>query len=1025
LKLIKVQDIVAPVVTITAPSSEPKYSTDQSAVNIAGTASDQTGLTGVYWVNETTGAHGKCTQYPDWENWKIDGAVLIEGMNQIQITATDTEGNSGSDTINIAYSKPTKLTVLIDRAEGQLNPTGLTPIRFTATFNANVSDFQSSDVTLTGVSGTYSSVSGSGKVYTITVAGMNTSGDVIVNIPANAAHDGSGKGNAASYNLENTIYYDKSKVTVDISEVPGQPNPMTTSPVNFMVAFSKAVVDFDSADVAVTSTSGEELTTTVTGSGDTYNVAISGMTKSTLITASIPAGVTHDAAGNANMESTTTDNEVLFSDGVGPIVTINQAESQADPTLSEPINFTIELDEPVTNFSASSIDVSSSAGDTLTITLTGSGSEYNAAVTGMTRQSTITAEVIAGAVQDVAGNTSLASTSTDNQVTFDNASPAVTVNQAAGQSDPTLNSPINFTAIFSESVTGFENSDVVISGTAGADAAVVTGSGDTYNIAVSGMKFTGDVNVSIPANAAFDAAGNATLHSTSTDNKVIFSDGKPLTVTVNQAAAQRDPIGAGPILFTVVFSKPVSDFIADDVTVVSTTGGTITKTITGSDTTYTVSVAGMTSPGKLTATISAGVAHDAAGIASAASTSTDNTVDFNNVRPTVIINQAETQKDPTNAQLLHYTAVFSTEVTGFDAIDVTVAGTAGATTATITSKGDGKTYDVAVSGMTKSGTVLASVKDGTVEDVASNTNTESTSTDNTILYDITPPVVKVIVPTDADTYVRNSTELNLSGTAEDESGVISKVTWSCYPDSKSGDGVGTTDWTIEGIVLNPNVENTIRVHVTDGAGNVGEASAKVTCTLASPTDIWKGIMMVSLPVIPDYTDPKLVVGFKDNLWTSFEVASNRWALYPSTKTFFSPRSTALGRGFWASFPTEYEHSVLGCVPAQQTDAIIKLVAGWNLIGQPFISPVTWSLEKIQVQVGNDVHSLKDAKFLGWISDYAWGWKQNADDPYTGEYQLVYDRTLVTGNEGVLLPWRAYWIRANVACDLILPHPEAQ
>ena len=47
------------------------------------------------------------------------------------------------------------------------------------------------------------------------------------------------------------------------------------------------------------------------------------------------------------------------------------------------------------------------------------------------------------------------------------------------------------------------------------------------------------------------------------------------------------------------------------------------------------------------ATLNVGVASDAAGNASAASSSTDNTVTFDNVQPTVTINQAAAQNDPT------------------------------------------------------------------------------------------------------------------------------------------------------------------------------------------------------------------------------------------------------------------------------------------------------------------------------------------------------------------------------------------
>src|SRR5437667_9218375 len=45
--------------------------------------------------------------------------------------------------------------------------------------------------------------------------------------------------------------------------------------------------------------------------------------------------------------------------------------------------------------------------------------------------------------------------------------PTVTINQAAGQADPTSASPINFTAVFSEPVSGFTGAGVTIGGTAG------------------------------------------------------------------------------------------------------------------------------------------------------------------------------------------------------------------------------------------------------------------------------------------------------------------------------------------------------------------------------------------------------------------------------------------------------------------------------------------------------------------------------------------------------------------------------
>ncbi|MEO5948010.1 MAG: hypothetical protein ABIP79_14425, partial [Chitinophagaceae bacterium] len=102
--------------------------------------------------------------------------------------------------------------------------------------------------------------------------------------------------------------------------------------------------------------------------------------------------------------------------------------------------------------------------------------------------------------------------------------PTVTINQAVGQLDPTTVSPINFTVVFSEAMTGFATGDVTLSGTAGATTAIVTGGPTTYNVAVSGMTGNGTVIATITANAAtgtINVAGNAA--STSTDNTVTFN----------------------------------------------------------------------------------------------------------------------------------------------------------------------------------------------------------------------------------------------------------------------------------------------------------------------------------------------------------------------------------------------------------------------------------------------------------------------------------------------------------------------
>ena len=241
------------------------------------------------------------------------------------------------------------------------------------------------------------------------------------------------------------------------------------------------------------------------------------------------------------------------ADQTRPTVTINQATGQADPTNASPINFTVVFNETVTDFATGDVTLSGTAGAT-TATVTGSGTTYNVAVSGMTTNGTVIATIGVDKAHDAAGNGNDASTSTDNTVTYDNTGPTVTINQKAGQADPTNASPIDFTVVFSKPVTDFATGDVTLSGTAGATTAAVTGSGTTYNVAVSGMTTNGTVIASIAANVAHDAAGNGNMASSSTDNKVTYDDTSP-DVTINQAAGQADPTNASPINFTVVLQR--------------------------------------------------------------------------------------------------------------------------------------------------------------------------------------------------------------------------------------------------------------------------------------------------------------------------------------------------------------------------------------------------------------------------------------------------------------------------------------
>lgn len=119
---------------------------------------------------------------------------------------------------------------------------------------------------------------------------------------------------------------------------------------------------------------------------------------------------------------------------------------------------------------------------------------------------------------DVAGNESAAGPALGIQI--DTSGPTVTIDQKSGEPDPASGDPLAFTAVFSEPVTGFSPGDVSVSGSLGGSAASVSeDSPGTFTVLVTPNSGEGTVFASIPGGGASDIAGNASLASTSGDNR--------------------------------------------------------------------------------------------------------------------------------------------------------------------------------------------------------------------------------------------------------------------------------------------------------------------------------------------------------------------------------------------------------------------------------------------------------------------------------------------------------------------------
>jgi hypothetical protein len=421
----------------------------------------------------------------------------------------------------------------------------------------------------------------------------------------------------------------------------------------------------------------------------------------------------------------------------GPYVILGLAPGQQSPTNVSPINLTVTFQDPVEGFTGSDLQLWGSAGGTWIATVTGGPKVFNVAITGMTTIGVIYGRVPAGVAHNPADEPNLESNVLGGA--YWTPGPYVYVERAAGQGTPTGTSPINWKVTFQDPVEGFTGSDVVVDGTAGGSkTAIVTGGPKAYNVAVTGMTTGGTMNITVPDGVAFNPAGEGNAPGYGyIGSDVVWAPGGP-SVTVDQAPGQPDPANTSPIRFQVAFSSDIDVRLVDlsKVIVSGTAGGVkvlaLSQLFSGDFKHWILAVSGMSTGGTVIVTMPEGVLVTIDGRPNHASTSTDNTVTWS-PPPTVSINQAAGQADPTGASPINFAVVFSAPVTGFSSGDVIIGGTAGGTK-TATVSGAGTTYNVAVGGMTTNGSVVATVPAGVAVAAGMQGNAASTSTDNTVTW---------------------------------------------------------------------------------------------------------------------------------------------------------------------------------------------------------------------------------------------------------------------------------------------------
>jgi hypothetical protein len=129
-------DTTPPTVAITTPTSGSTYSTRTSSLALAGTASDNVGVTQVTWAN-SRGGSGTAT---GTTSWTASGIVLQAGANVLTVTAKDAVGTTktASVTVTLDTLLPTVAITTPTSGSTYSTPTSLLTLGGTASDNIGV-----------------------------------------------------------------------------------------------------------------------------------------------------------------------------------------------------------------------------------------------------------------------------------------------------------------------------------------------------------------------------------------------------------------------------------------------------------------------------------------------------------------------------------------------------------------------------------------------------------------------------------------------------------------------------------------------------------------------------------------------------------------------------------------------------------------------------------------------------------------------------------------------------------------------
>lgn len=664
------------------------------------------------------------------------GTVIASiGAGSVKAATTSWNEASVSTDNTVEYLDAFPSVVSIVRANA--NPSNMAYVVFVATFSEHVADVDAGDfeVITNGVSGaSIYRVSGYGQTYSITVnagTGTGTLGlnladnDSITDIHGNAlvgAETENGDFTGEVYDLTN-IEQDPPKV-VSVTRLDS--SPTNAEFARFAASFSEPVTGVDATDFRVAATGGitGAAITEISGSGTDYVVTVNSGTGNGSLRLNVYDNDTIiDAAGNplggmGRNNASYYAGQFYALDKTPPTL-VTLARIYPNPANSAIVKFAATFSESVTGVELGDFTLAASGvTDAALVNISGYGAKYAITVNAGTGNGTLGLNLADDdTITDAVGNP-LGGSGDENlegevyDVVNAEQIPPKVVSAVRVDVSPTNADFARYAVTFSEPVTGVDTTDFYVNNSILTEAFIsaVSGSNTDYLVTVSIGAGTGTLYLVVRDNdSIIDLAGNP-LGGVGRSNGY-FRTTQPYAVdnvSPTMISLTRDsasPTNSATVKYAATFSEPVTGVDAGDFNLVAEgVADASLINVSGYGTKYAITVNAGTGSGTLGLdlidddSITDVLGNPLVGTVDNNGNYTGEVFELDNVVqvPPTVVSILRADPSPANANSVNYVATFSEIVTGVDATDFYLYGSAATGSVISEVNGSGTTYNIKV-----------------------------------------------------------------------------------------------------------------------------------------------------------------------------------------------------------------------------------------------------------------------------------------------------------------------------------------